>query len=352
MIPVLVMAGVLWGVGAAMGAPQRQRWTMIGVLALAVGVALLALPTENPVRQALGGDIRLWLMLAGGAALVVGYRRILAGAKARAGAAPVETATAPSRAGFSDAELDRYARHIVLHEIGGPGQRALREARVLVVGAGGLGSPALLYLAGAGVGTLGVIDPDTVDATNLHRQVIHDGGTVGMPKVHSAAARMRAINPFVTVRPYHRALTADIAEDLIADYDLVLDGTDSFEARYAVNAACAARGVPLIGGALTQWEGQVSVYDPARGAPCYACLFPQAPDRALVPTCAEAGVAGPLPGVIGAIMALEAVKVITGAGEALRGRLMLWDGLYADARVIGAARRTDCAVCGHVSSDA
>ncbi len=348
MIPVLVMAAVLWGTGAAMGVPRRQRWTLIAVLALGVVTALIALPEGNPVRTSLGGDVRLWLVLAGLIAVVVGYRRLLGRVKARAEPAPPPPPPPATGSAFSETELDRYARHIVLREIGGPGQRALRNATVLVVGAGGLGAPALMYLAAAGVGTIGVIDPDTVEIANLQRQVIHDGDTVDMPKVHSAAARMRAINRHVTVRPYARAMTADIAQQIVGDYDLVLDGTDSFDTRRIVNAACVARGIPLIGAALTQWEGQISVYDPARGAPCYDCLFPQAPDPALVPTCAEAGVAGPLPGILGSMMALEAVKIITGAGAPLRGRLMLWDGLYADARVIEAARRPDCPVCGDI----
>ena len=246
---------------------------------------------------------------------------------------------------WTDDQLERYSRHILLPEVGGVGQEKLLAASVLVVGAGGLGAPMLQYLAAAGIGRLGTIDADTVDLSNLQRQVIHTTDQIGRPKVQSAADAMTALNPHVTVRPYHRRFTADIAHDLIADYDLVLDGTDNFTTRYAVNAACATLGVPLIAGALTQWEGQMSLYDPAKGAPCYACVFPDAPDPSLVPSCAEAGVIGPLPGVVGAMMALEAVKEITGAGDGLRGRLMIYDALYAQTRVINAKRREDCAVC-------
>jgi molybdopterin/thiamine biosynthesis adenylyltransferase len=246
---------------------------------------------------------------------------------------------------FAASELDRYARHIMLREIGGPGQKALRQAKVLIVGAGGLGSPAIQYLAAAGVGTLGVIDDDAVEESNLQRQVIHRMDMIGTPKVFSAEEAVAAQNPHVTLRPYHRRLTEEIATALFADYDLILDGSDNFETRYLVNRVAAALGKPLIAGALTQWEGQVSLYDPARGGPCYACVFPTAPDRGLVPSCAEAGVAGPLPGVVGSIMALEAVKAVTGAGETLRGRLLIWDGLYAEARVIALRRRPDCPVC-------
>ena len=217
-------------------------------------------------------------------------------AAVRRGPAP-EAAVAGAEPGtFRAAELDRYARHILLREIGGPGQKRLKAARVLVVGAGGLGSPALLYLAAAGVGVIGVIDDDVVEASNLQRQVIHADDRIGMPKVFSAAAAMRALNPFIEVRPYHRRLTEEIAAELVADYDLVLDGTDNFDTRYLVNRACVAAGKPLVAGAITQWEGQLGLYDPAHGAPCYACVFPERPAPGLVPTCAEAGVAAPLAG--------------------------------------------------------
>jgi molybdopterin/thiamine biosynthesis adenylyltransferase len=217
---------------------------------------------------------------------------------------------------------------------------------VLVIGAGGLGAPVLQYLAAAGVGTIGVIDGDVVENANLHRQIIHRDADIGMPKVFSAKAAMQAQNPFVTVRPYHRRLTQDIIGALFADYDLVIDGTDNFDTRYLVNAAAVAAGIPLISGALTQWEGQVSVFDPARGAPCYACIFPQAPAPDLAPSCAEAGVIGPLPGVIGAMMAVEAIKLITGAGTPLRGEMVIYDALYGESRKIGLTRRADCATCG------
>jgi molybdopterin/thiamine biosynthesis adenylyltransferase len=185
-----------------------------------------------------------------------------------------------------------------------------------------------------------------VEGSNLQRQVIHSDPRIGMPKVFSAEEAMRALNPFIEVRPYHRKLTEAIAADLVADYDLVLDGTDDFDTRYLVNRVCVAAGVPLISGAITQWEGQVSLFDPAKGTPCYACVFPVKPAPGLVPTCAEAGVAAPLPGIIGGVMAMEAVKWITGAGETLAGRLMIHDALYMETRVIGVKRRPDCEVCG------
>ncbi len=339
---VLVMAAVLWGTGMAMGAPKRARWTMIAILFAAVIIAQLVLPNGHPLREATGGDARLWLLFLGFGAVGLGYRAFLR--KLRSSVVePVEN-TAPA-GGFSDTELDRYARHIILREIGGTGQKKLRSAKVLVIGAGGLGSPALQYLAAAGVGTLGVIDDDVVENANLQRQIIHTDAQIGAPKVQSAADAIAAQNPFVTVRPYHRRLTQQDAAAIIGDYDIVLDGTDNFETRHLVNATCVALKKPLIAGALTQWEGQISLYDPASGAPCYACVFPDVPDPALVPSCAEAGVIGPLPGVIGSMMAVETVKEITGAGDTLRGRLLIYDALFAQVRVMGAKKSATCAVC-------
>ena len=326
-----------------MGTPRAPRFVMLGVLLVAVLGVQLALPDRHPLRAATGGEPGLWFLLLGFGAVVWAYGAGLGWVRGRV---MVPAPVAP--ASFSPTELGRYARHITLREIGGPGQKALRAARVLVVGAGGLGSPALQYLAAAGVGTIGVIDDDLVENTNLQRQVIHTDAMIGSPKVMSAMAAMRAQNPFITVRPNNRRLTAAVAAELFADYDLILDGSDNFETRYLVNATCVALGKPLIAAALTQWEGQISVYDPAHGTPCYACIFPAAPDRALVPTCAEAGVLGPLPGVIGAMMAVEAVKLIVGAGEGLRGRLLIYDALYAETRIIGMKKRLDCPVCGHI----
>ncbi len=229
-----------------------------------------------------------------------------------------------------------------MREIGGPGQARLKAARVLVVGAGGLGSPALLYLAASGVGTIGVVDDDVVEVSNLQRQIAHNEERVGMPKVFSAVEAVAALNRHVTVRPWNRRLDEVTAAALVAEHDIVLDGTDNFDTRYLLNRVCAAAGKPLVAGAITQWEGQLSVWDPGRGAPCYDCVFPVRPAPGLVPSCAEAGVASPLPGIIGAMMAMEAVKIITGAGEPLRGRLMLADALHAETRVVGVKRRADC----------
>ncbi|WP_341211262.1 HesA/MoeB/ThiF family protein [uncultured Limimaricola sp.] len=342
MILVGVLIATLWGIGALTGAPLRARGYMIGLLMTGVIAGHLLLPDGHPLREATGGEAALWLLLIAGGALAWLYSRGLRLLKARA--TPAEMPV--PRKGFSETELTRYARHITLREIGGPGQGALRRARVLVVGAGGLGCPALTYLAASGVGTIGVIDDDEVDLSNLGRQVLFDEAQIGRPKVHAAAEKLRAQNPHVEIRPYARRLTPEIAEELFADYDLILDGTDNFATRETVNAAAVAAAKPLVAAALTQWEGQISLYEPARGTPCWACVFPERPDPSLIPSCAEAGVLSPLPGIIGAMMAAEAVKRLTGAGETLAGRLMIHDTLYADSRTIAIKPRAGCAVCG------
>jgi molybdopterin-synthase adenylyltransferase len=348
MIGLLGFAAVLIA-GRMMGLPRWLVWWLLGMWWL----VLMAL--TFPVWQArevavlpapfVGGDFVGWFVLAVLVGIVVGYRTLLRRIRARM-EPPIAAPKVPSSA-LSEAEIARYARHITLREIGGPGQKALKGASVLVVGAGGLGAPALMYLAAAGVGTIGVIDDDVVEVTNLQRQIIHTGERIGLPKVQSAMIAMQALNPHITIRPYNRRLTSDIAA-LVSEYDLVLDGSDNFDTRYLVNAACVAAGKPLIAAAITQWEGQLSLYHPAKGGPCFACVFPERPAPGLVPTCAEAGVVAPLPGVIGTLMALEAVKHITDAGEGLAGRLMLFDGLMADSRFIKAARKPDCPVCGKV----
>lgn len=341
MIWVLALAGLIWGLGHWMRVPKGRRWFLIGILGAAVLIAHAVLPPESPLPRALGGSFAGWATGLGVVVLVALYGRGLAWLRGRA---PNEGRV--DEGPFTDTELDRYARHIVLREIGGPGQLALKRAKVLVVGAGGLGSPALLYLAAAGVGTVGVIDDDVVDNSNLQRQVIHHDRDIGMPKVFSAQAAMQAQNPGVTVHPYNRRLTEEIAAELMAEYDLILEGSDNFVTRYLVNRVAARLGKPVIGAALSQWEGQISVWDPGRGGPCYQCVFPKAPAAGLAPSCAEAGVLGPLPGVVGAMMAAEAVKLISGAGEGLSGRMLIYDALYGEVRVIAVKPRADCPVCG------
>ena len=341
MTSVLVLGAAIWTLGAVMGTPYRQRFTVIGLLWLVVGLGLAVLPDGNGLRRILGGDLRNWGALSVLAGLGAGYLWVLRWLRTRKTTPQAVVSTGK----FTPEELDRYARHIMLREIGGPGQGALKNARVLVIGAGGLGSPALLYLAAAGVGTLGIIDDDVVDASNLQRQIIHKDQGIGMPKVQSAMEAVKALNPFVTVLPYQRRFTAETAA-VLEDFDLVLDGSDNFDTRYLVNREAFRAGKPLISGAITQWEGQLSLFDPTHGTPCYECIFADRPAPGMVPTCAEAGVAAPLPGVIGAMMAMEAVKHITGAGQTLRGRLLIHDALYGETRVIEVTKREDCPVCG------
>lgn len=341
MVLVLALAAALWAFGAAIKAPVSARILMLALLYVGVLAVQVAMPDGHPLREATGGSAGEWLLLGGLGIAVWAYAKGLSNLRKRV---RPENAPRPT-ARPSSVELERNARHIVLREIGGPGQKRLKNARVLVVGAGGLGAPALQYLAAAGVGTIGVIDDDVVENSNLQRQVIHTDARIGMPKVFSAQKAMEAQNPFTTVRPYHRRLTADIAADLFAEYDLILDGTDDVETRYLVNETTVAAKLPLISAAITQWEGQISLFDPSRGGPCYACVFPEPAAAGLAPSCAEGGVLGPLPGVMGAMMAVEAVKLIAGAGEPLLGRMLIYDALYAETRTIRIARRENCPVC-------
>lgn len=241
---------------------------------------------------------------------------------------------------FTDDEVERYARHLVLAEIGGPGQQKLKAARVLIVGAGGVGGPAALYLAAAGVGALGLIDPDTVALSNLQRQILFTSEDIDRSKVQAGADRLTALNPNVLIETHPEPLTPVNAEALVSRYDLVLDGTDDFATRFAVNAACVANRTPLVSGALGRWSGQVGVFT---GQPCYQCLVPEIPPDA--ETCSRVGVVGALAGVVGAMAALETIKLITSAGEPLIARLMLYDGLSATARTVKITADPDCPVC-------
>lgn len=242
---------------------------------------------------------------------------------------------------FSPDEVERYARHLVLREVGGPGQQRLARARVLIVGAGGVGSPAALYLAAAGVGVLGLIDEDVVSLSNLQRQVLFDTADLGRLKVEAGAERLRALNPHVAVETFSQRLTQANAAEVVGGFDLVLDGTDDFDTRLLVNRACVEAAKPLVSGALGRWSGQVGVFS---GRPCYQCLVPEAPPDA--ETCARVGVIGALAGVIGTLAALEAIKIITAAGEPLTGRLMLYDGLAGEARTVRVSADPTCPVCG------
>jgi len=236
---------------------------------------------------------------------------------------------------LSDSEIERYARHIVLPEIGGAGQQKLKQARVLVIGAGGLGAPVLQYLAAAGVGAIGIVEDDTVSLSNLHRQVIHETGALGLPKGESAKAAIQRINPNVSVELHNIRLTAQNARNLVSGYDIVVDGSDNFETRFALADACEAEKKPLVHAAVGRFDGSITVLMPfdtnsdGKQNPGYRDLFPEPPPPGLVPSCAEAGVIGALTGVMGTLQAMEVIKLITGIGEPLIGRLLLYDGLAA-----------------------
>jgi adenylyltransferase/sulfurtransferase len=245
---------------------------------------------------------------------------------------------------FSSAELRRYGRQMVMPELGPEGQERLRSGSVLLVGAGGLGSPAALYLAAAGVGRLGLVEFDRVEETNLHRQILYGGADVGRPKMEAALARLADLNPEVRLEPFPERFSAANARRLVADFDVVVDGSDNFPTRYLVNDACVLEGKPDVFGAVLRFEGQLSVFW-ARQGPCYRCLFPEPPPAGLVPSCAEAGVLGVLPGVIGSLQAAEAIKLLTGLGEPLIGRLLLFDGLGARFREVSLRRAERCPVC-------
>ena len=246
---------------------------------------------------------------------------------------------------LSRLELERYSRHIVLPEIGMEGQRRLKDARVLCVGAGGLGSPAVMYLAAAGIGTIGLVDFDRVDVTNLQRQILYGTDDVGASKIESARRRIRALNPNVTLKAHEARFSATNALALVSAYDIVVDGTDNFATRYLVNDACVMARKPNVYGSIFRFEGQASVFATHSG-PCYRCLHPQPPPPGLIPDCAEGGVLGVLPGIIGTVQATEALKLALGAGAPLVGRLLLYDALKMRFREIRLPKDPDCPVCG------
>lgn len=253
---------------------------------------------------------------------------------------------------FTEDQLHRYARHIVLPEVGGVGQTKLVESSVLVVGAGGLGAPLLLYLAAAGVGRIGVVDDDTVDLSNLQRQVIHGTSRIGMAKVDSAAAAVADVNPDVKLVPHRMRLTAENVDSLIADYDLVADGSDNFETRFLVNDACHLAGKTLVSAAILRFEGQIATFRSGKGdgEPCYRCLYREAPPPGLVPTCSEGGVLGALAGTVGSLQAVEILKELMGIGDSLAGHLLLYDALAADVRKMRLPRDPGCPLCGDAPS--
>jgi len=255
------------------------------------------------------------------------------------------TEAIPHAAALSNDEILRYSRHLIMPEVGMAGQQKLKAARVLCIGAGGLGSPLALYLAAAGVGTLGIVDFDVVDYTNLQRQIIHTTADVGRKKLDSAAEKLKAINPFLNLRTFETRLSSDNALELFRDFDIIADGTDNFPTRYLVNDACVLTHKPNVYGSIFRFEGQASVFATEQG-PCYRCLYPEPPPPGLVPSCAEGGVLGILPGLVGVMQATEVIKLILGKGEPLIGRLLLIDALGMKFRELKLRKNPDCPVCG------
>src|SRR5262245_35358976 len=247
---------------------------------------------------------------------------------------------------LSKDEIARYSRHLIMPEVGMEGQRKLKAASILLIGTGGLGSPLGLYLAAAGVGRLGLVDFDVVDHSNLQRQIIHGTKDVGRPKIQSAKDRLSDINPHIQIDTYETALRAENALDIVKDYDVIIDGTDNFQTRYLANDASALLGKPNVYGSIFRFDGQASVFYPKGGGPCYRCLYPEPPPPGMVPSCAEGGVLGILPGIIGVIQATEAIKLILGEGEPLVGRLLLFDALKMKFRELKLRRNPECPLCG------
>ncbi|MDJ0960583.1 MAG: molybdopterin-synthase adenylyltransferase MoeB [Acidimicrobiia bacterium] len=328
-----------WELGALPGAVKVPR----GILEYTIGKHV-ADPSTPIVVYCEGGHRSL---LAGAALLDLGYEQVtsLVGGFTRwkQEGHPYRVAE-----GLSNEQRMRYNRHLILEGVGEAGQQSLLDAKVLLIGAGGLGSPAALYLAAAGVGTLGIIDPDTVDASNLQRQILHDADGVGRPKVESARAHLTALNPDVKVEPYLDRLTADNAVAVMSGYDVVIDGADNFPTRYLVNDASLHLRVPVVHGSIFRFEGQATVFTPYVG-PCYRCLFPEPPPPELAPSCAEAGVLGVLPGIIGSIQAMEALKLVLGIGESLAGKLLTYDALDQSFRTLRFDRDPSCPACADES---
>ena len=246
---------------------------------------------------------------------------------------------------LTEEEIRRYSRQVIVPEFGVSGQLKLAKGKVLIVGAGGLGSPVALYLAAAGVGNIGLVDLDVVDLSNLQRQVLHATPDIGRPKVESAAEKLRLLNPNTRIQTYHVAFGPDNAMDLLAQYDVAVDAVDNFAARYLLHDACYLAGKPLVEAGVLRFEGLMTTVVPGKGA-CYRCVFPEPPPPGAVPTCQEAGVLGPVPGVMGTLQAMEVIKLLTGVGEPLTGRLLLFDGLGATFREVRVARNTKCPLCG------
>ena len=338
-LSLLILA---WFLAGYLGVSQNLRATYVGILLAGILGALVLIPETHSFSIRMGGWAP-WATISFIFGVVFLFRLFISALRNKSN--EIYFADVQEADEFSNHELERYSRHIILRELGGLGQRRIKDSKVLIIGAGGLGAPIIQYLAASGVGTIGIIDHDKVSLSNLQRQVIYLTNQVGEQKVFSAADAIYKLNSNVNVRPYNRRLNSEIAEEIFSEYDVIVDGTDNFETRYIANAAATTTKKPLVSGALSQWEGQVSVFAPHQGGPCYACIFPTPPKDGLALTCSEGGVFSPLPGVVGSLMAVETLKILSQSGETLLGQMFIYDGLRGESRKIKLKPIKKCPVC-------
>ena len=342
MLLILLIATIFIGVLAFLGVRKKIIFTTVLTAYISIFLIIFFLPENTPVRLVLGVSFSEWISLSFIFLIILGYVIVLKKIKISNMA---KYSSNSSKNDMTEVEIERYARHLVLKDIGGQGQQRLRNAKVLVIGAGGLGNPVSMYLAGAGVGSIGIIDNDFVSLSNLQRQILYREHDVGKSKVFATQKNILEINPHVEIKPYNRLLDSGNAQKLISEYDIIIDGSDNLKTRYLVNFACVKEKKPLISGAISQWEGQVSLFDPNKNYPCYSCIFPESDKDNLTRSCADVGVLSSLPGVIGSLMAVEAIKEITGVGDSLRGQLFLYDAMSCKTRKIETERNKNCKVC-------
>ena len=343
MLKILVSMVLFVGIATYFKVSKKLILIILGLSYGFIIFLVLVLPNGNFIKNNIGNSMKEWLILLTIILLVGFYSLFLKRVKKKNFENNENTLCDDE---MSKIEIERYARHIILKEIGGQGQQKLRNSKVLVIGAGGLGNPVSMYLAGAGVGTIGIIDNDEVSISNLQRQILYRDNDIGRAKVFASKRNLLEINPHIIVKPYNRVLDINNAQNLILEYDLIVDGTDNIETRHLINLACVKEKKPLISGAISQWEGQISLFDPNNNSPCYSCVFPKIENDSKVQSCSEVGVLGSLPGVIGSIMAVEAVKELTGIGKSLRGYLLLYDALNCEIRKIKADKDVKCKICG------
>ena len=339
---ILSLLILAWFLAGYLGVSQNLRATYVGILLAGILGALVLIPETHSFSIRMGGWAP-WATISFIFGVAFLFRLFISALRNKSN--EIYFADVQEADEFSNHELERYSRHIILRQLGGLGQRRIKDSKVLIIGAGGLGAPIIQYLAASGVGTIGIIDHDKVSLSNLQRQVIYLTNQVGEQKVFSAADAIYKLNSNVNVRPYNRRLNSEIAEEIFSEYDVIVDGTDNFETRYIANAAATITKKPLVSGALSQWEGQVSVFAPHQGGPCYACVFPTPPKDGLALTCSEGGVFSPLPGVVGSVMAVETLKILSQSGETLLGQMFIYDGLRGESRKIKLKPIKKCPVC-------